>query len=85
MYGIQTLQGLPNLVKDNFRGHLGGLVVERLPSAQVMIPWSMDESCIRLPAGSLLLALPMSLPLTVCLSCINEHKSFLKRTISGRK
>ena len=46
-------------------GHLSGSVVEHLPLAQVMIPGI--ESCIRLPMGSLLLPLPMSLPLSVCL------------------
>ena len=37
--------------------------------------WSQDpgiESCIRLPEGSLLLPLPISLPLFVCLSWINQ-------------
>ena len=47
-------------------GHLGGSVVERLPLAQVMIPGSWDRvPHIRLSAGSLLLPLPMSLPLCV--------------------
>ena len=43
-------------------GHLGGLVVEHLPWAQGVIPGPGIESCIGLPAGSLLL------PLSVCLS-----------------
>ena len=44
-------------------GAPGGSVVKCLPLAQVEIPGSWDlESYIRLPAGSLLLPLPMSLP-----------------------
>ena len=48
-------------------GHLGGLVVEHLPSPQVVIlSWGPGmESSIRLPIGSLRLPLPMSLPLCV--------------------
>ena len=42
---------------------LGGSVVEHLPLAQVMIPGSWD--------GVPILPLPMSLPLSVCLSQIN--------------
>ena len=47
-----------NAVKEKQnKGHLGGSVVEYLPLAQVM-----------LPAGSLLLPLSVSLPLSLCLS-----------------
>ena len=46
-------------------GHLGGLVVERLPLAQVMIMVSWDRVPHQTPVGSLLLLLPMSLPLSV--------------------
>ena len=53
-------------------GRLGGSVVEHLPSAQGVIPGFWDwiprsgiESRIRLPIGSLLLPLPMSLPFSV--------------------
>ena len=49
-------------------GHIGGPVVERLPLAQVVIRGPGMESHIGLPAESLLLPLPMSLPLSVCLS-----------------
>ena len=49
-------------------GHLDSSKLEHLPSAQGVISGS-SESCIRLPAGSLLLLpLPMSLPLCVCVS-----------------
>ena len=43
------------------KGYLGGSVVVCLPSAQVMIL----GSCAGILAGSLLLPLPMSLPLSV--------------------
>ena len=49
-------------------GHLGGSVVENLPLAQDVIPGPGIESCIRLPTGSLLPPLPVSLPPCVCLS-----------------
>ena len=48
-------------------GHLGGLVVERLPLAQAVTQGSWDESNVQLPAGSLLLPPPLSLPLSVSL------------------
>ena len=47
-------------------GHLGGSVVEHLPSAQGMIPVSQIESHIGLPAWSLLLPLPVCV--SACLS-----------------
>ena len=49
-------------------GCLGGSVVESLPLAQGLIPGQVVESRIQLPTRSLLLPLPMSLPLSVCLS-----------------
>ena len=45
-------------------GCLGGSAVEPLPLAQGMIPGSRIQSHIGLPAWSLLLPLPMSLPLS---------------------
>ena len=48
-------------------GCLGGSVVGCLALAQGMIPGSGTEFHIRLFAGSLLLPLPMSLPLSVSL------------------
>ena len=52
-------------------GCLGGSAVERLPSAlgviPVVIPEPRIESLIQLLAGTLLLLLPMSLPLSVSL------------------
>ena len=55
------------LYKKGILGHLGGSEVERLPSAQGVIPGSWDQVPIGLPAGSLLLPLPVYLPLSVCL------------------
>ena len=49
------------LSKNILEKPLGGSGVERLPLVQVMIM----ESPIKLPTGSLLLLLPMSLPLSV--------------------
>ena len=49
-------------------GHLGGSVVEHLPLAQGVIPGSGMEAYVGLPAWSLLLPLPVSLPLSVCVS-----------------
>ena len=57
---------------SKFQGCLGGSAVEHLPLAQVVIPGSRIESHIGLPARTLLLPLPMSLPLTLYLSCINK-------------
>ena len=48
-------------------GCLGGSVVESLPLAQGLIPGQGIESRIQLPTRSLLLPLPMSLPLFVSL------------------
>ena len=48
-------------------GHQGGSVVERLPLAHFMILASGIKSHIGLPTGSLLLPLPVSLPLSVSL------------------
>ena len=48
-------------------GLLGGSVVEHLPSAQGEILGLGIKSHIGLAAGSLLLPLPVSLPLSVCL------------------
>ena len=60
-------------LKNNVHGgHLGGLAVEHLPSAHVMIPGPGMESHTGLPAGSLLLPLPVLLPLSLCLSWINK-------------
>ena len=49
-------------------GCLGDSTVEHLPLAQGVIPGPGIESHIGFPAWSLLLPLPMSLPLSVCLS-----------------
>ena len=48
-------------------GRLGGSAVEHLPLAQDLIRGPGIESRVELPAWSLLLPLPMSLPLSVCL------------------
>ena len=57
-----------------FLGHLGGSVVERLPFAQVMILGFWDLVLYQTPrrAGSLLLPLLVSLPLSLCFSWINR-------------
>ena len=52
-------------LKTQFLGHLGGSMVEHLPSAQVMIQGPRIKSRMGLPAGSLLLPLPISLPLSL--------------------
>lgn len=49
-------------------GCLSGSAVERLPSAQEVIPGFRIESRIGLLAGSLLLPLLMSLPLSLWVS-----------------
>ena len=54
-----------NPFEKGAQGRLGGSAVERLPSAQGMIPESGIESHIGLLAWSLLLPLPVSLPLSV--------------------
>ena len=48
-------------------GRLGGSVVERLPSAQGVTLESPDRVPHQAPAGSLLLPLPVFLPLSVSL------------------
>ena len=55
-------------------GCLGGSGVERLFLAQGVIPGPGIESCIGLPVRSLLLRLPVSLPLSLCLSLINKEQ-----------
>ena len=47
---------------------LEGSVVDRLPSAQGMTPGSWDGVRIGIPPVSLLLPLPVSQPLSLCLS-----------------
>ncbi|XP_064427490.1 nucleic acid dioxygenase ALKBH1 isoform X1 [Mirounga angustirostris] len=77
----------PDLSKRK-EGRLGGSVVKRLPSAQVMIPGSWDRAPHRAPcsAGSLLLPLPLpllvfllSLSLTISLCQTNKKKKILKK------
>ena len=57
---------------SNFERRLGGSVVELLPSAQVVILGPGMGSRIRLLAGSLLLLLPVSLPISLCVSFMNK-------------
>ena len=68
--------------KSTRRGHLGGSVVEHLPLAQVVILGSRDRVPHQAPCGSLLLPLPVSLPLSVCLSWINK---VFKKKMKERK
>ena len=53
-------------------GHLGGSVVGHLPLAQVVIQGPGIEFHFKFPTGSLLLPLPVSLPLCVCVSLMNK-------------
>ena len=70
-------------------GHLGGSVVELLPLAQVMIWGPGIEFHIQVPIGNLLLPLPMSLPLSLCVSLMNKNiqssKKKKKRENFGRE
>ena len=50
------------------KGHLGGSVVEPLPLAQVVIPGSWDQVLHQAPHNSLVVPLPMFLPLSLCVS-----------------
>ena len=64
---LQMIETLILMVKNQEIGCPGSSVVERLPLAQVVILGSWD----RVPhqeGGSLLLLLPVFLPLSVCLS-----------------
>ena len=55
------------LIPDHFgEGHLGSSVVEHLPWTQGVSPGI--ESCMGFPTGNLLFPLPVSLPLSMCLS-----------------
>ena len=58
-------------------GHLDGSVVERLPSAQVVVQGSKDRVPRRAPCRSLLLSLPASLPLSISVS--HEQINKLKK------
>ena len=55
---------------NNELGSLGGSMVKRLPWAQGVIPGI--ESHVGLPAWGLLLPLPVSLPLSLCVSLMNK-------------
>ena len=67
----------------------GGAFVSRWLSICLQLrSWSWGpgmESCTRLPAGSLLLLLSMSLPLSVCLSWINKILKKKKKISWTRK
>ena len=49
-------------------GHLDGSLVQHLPSAQVIILGSWDRVLLRAPRREPASPLPVSLPLSVCLS-----------------
>ena len=59
------------VLENSHPGRLGASAVEHLPLAQGMILGSGIESHIGLPAWSLLLPLPMSLPHSLSLSLMN--------------
>ena len=59
--------------KNSFQGSLGGTAVWRLPLAQGTILETQDRIPCRAPgAWSLLLPLPVSLPLSLCVTIINK-------------
>ena len=62
-----TFQIPLNRLKIYVAGRLGGSAVEHLPLAQGVIPDPGIGSHIGLPAWSLLLSLPVSLPLSLSL------------------
>ena len=65
---LPTLLNIFTLKKESAEAHLGDSAVEPLPVAQSVIPGFGIESHIGLPAWSLLLPLPVSLLLSLCLS-----------------
>ena len=60
-------------------GRMGGSAAEHLPLAQGVILGSRIKSRIGLPAWSLLLPLPVSLPLSLCVSHERINKIFKKK------
>ena len=63
---------LNDSLEEKLWGHLDGLVVEPLPSAQVVIQGSLNRVLHHAPCEELLLPLPMSLPLILSLSWRNK-------------
>ena len=61
----RTSRGLFGLLRTLLLRHLGGSVIEHLPSAQVMIPGSWDRVPWQAPSGEPASPLPISLPLWV--------------------
>ena len=61
-------------------GRLRGSVVERLSLAQGLIPGSWDRVLHRAPPGELL-PLPVSLPLSLCVSHEYINKIFFKKRL----
>ena len=64
---------------EKVHGCLGGSVVEHLPLAQGRSQDLGIESRTGLLTGSLLLPLPVSLPLSLYVSWINKQKSLVKK------
>ena len=70
LYGLQVLLSIKVLVEYNhiLWGHLGGLVVKCLPLAQGVILETQERVPHRAPCMEPILPLPVSLPLSLCLS-----------------
>ena len=72
IFPFSFVEGFSNQEMTDYNGsslgRLGGSAIERLPSAQGVIPGSMIKSHIGLLVGSLFLPLPVFLPLFVCFS-----------------
>ena len=58
---------------------MGGSEVECLSLAQGVTLESQDRVCLRLSAWSLLLPLPVSLPLFLCVSLMNKKNKIFKK------
>ena len=67
-YPLGVCVCVTHYVKMEGEGRLGGSVVEDLPLAQGVIPESWDQVLHQAPQKELLFLLPVSLPISLCLS-----------------